>query len=342
MAEYLLDMDGVLEWRSALVVTMVLLIALGIGRAVIRKYAGDEAQTWLAALVRSTRFAVLTALVLVFGTSLLVPDWEAWFRPLVLALVALQVGIWGSALISWWLTAYQRRHLEQDAEAVTTMRAGGFLARLVLFGLLLLLVLDNIPGVEVTALVAGLGIGGIAIALAVQNILADLFASLSISLDKPFAIGDFIVVGEHMGTVENIGLKTTRVRSLSGEQLVIANDDLLRSRIRNYRRMSERRVLFGFGIVYQTPYRKLHSVPGIVREIIGTTEQARLDRAHFKGYGDSALEFEVVYYVLSPDYNVYMDVQQSINLALFRRFEQEGLEFAYPTRTVYLQSELGG
>lgn len=341
MPEHLLGTDvGALQWRSALAVTAGLLIAIGVGRAVGGRFFGTGEEGRFATLFRSTRFYLLSLAVLVLGVGLLSPEWTIWTRPVVVALAAVQVGYWGSALIGWWLSEYQRQHMETDADAVTTMRAVGFLARLVLFVLLLLLVLDNIPGVEVTALIAGLGIGGIAVALAVQNILADLFASFSISLDKPFAIGDFIIVGEHTGTVENIGLKTTRLRSLSGEQLVIANDDLLRSRVRNFRRMSERRVVFGFGIVYRTPYRHVESLPALVREIIEGIERARFDRAHFKAYGDSALEFEVVYYVLAPDYPIYMDVQQNINLALFRRFEEKGIEFAFPTRTVYVQPEI--
>lgn len=330
-----------LHWSSALTVTAALLVALAIFRMLGRHFcAGKEG--WFATAFRSTSFALLALLVLVFGIGVLSPGWSLWIRPLMVALAAVQVGLWGSAVITRWLGEYQRRHMETDAEGVTTMRALGFLARLVLLALLFLLVLDNIPGVEVTALIAGLGIGGIAVALATQNILADLFASFSISLDKPFAIGHFIMVGEHMGTVENIGLKTTRLRSLSGEQLVISNDDLLRSRVRNYRRMSERRVLFGFGVVYQTPYSKLQSIKAMVREIVEDTEQARFDRAHFKAYGNFSLDFEVVYYVLSPDYTTYMDIQESINLALFRKFEEEGIEFAYPTQTLYLRSEAAG
>jgi small-conductance mechanosensitive channel len=342
MPEHVMNADaGALQWASAFWVTLALLAGLWIGRAVVRRLISPDTDGWFATVFHSTRFILLTLAVLLFGVSLVSRDWDLWLRPLIIGLAALQVGLWGNALIAHGLADYQRRHLTEDAEAVTSVRAAGFLARLLLFTLVVLLVLDNIPGVDVTALIAGLGIGGIAVALAVQNILADLFASFSISLDKPFAIGDFIVVGEYMGTVENIGLKTTRLRSLSGEQLVIANDDLLRSRIRNYRRMSERRVVFGFGIVYQTAYRKLQGVTAMVREIIEGTEQTRFDRAHFKAYGDSALEFEVVYYVLAPDYSRYMDIQESINLALFRRFEEEGVEFAYPTRTLYLRSQGG-
>jgi small-conductance mechanosensitive channel len=160
---------------------------------------------------------------------------------------------------------------------------------------------------------------------------------MSIVLDRPFEIGDFIVVSEQMGTVEYIGLKTTRLRSLSGEQIVFSNNDLLNSRIHNFKRMAERRVQFSFGVVYQTPANMLERIPTMVREIIEQQTQTRFDRAHFQSYGDSSLNFEIVYYVLDQDYNLYMDRQQAINLALYRRFESEHIEFAYPTRTLYVQ-----
>jgi small-conductance mechanosensitive channel len=194
---------------------------------------------------------------------------------------------------------------------------------------------------DVTALVAGMGIGGIAVALALQNILGDLFASLSIVLDKPFVIGDFIIVGELMGGVEKIGLKTTRVRSLSGEQLIFSNSDLLNSRIRNYKRMQERRIPFGFGVTYQTTPDQLEAIPALIKSIIECEEGLRFDRAHFKGFGESSYDFEVVYYINTPDYNAYMDAQQTINLALCRGFAERGIEFAYPTRTIHMHREDG-
>jgi small-conductance mechanosensitive channel len=188
----------------------------------------------------------------------------------------------------------------------------------------------------VTALMAGLGVGGIAVALAIQSVLGDLFASLSIALDKPFVIGDFVIVGDFMGTVERVGLKTTRIRSLSGEQLVFSNSDLLSSRIRNYKRMEERRVPFVVGVTYQTPAAELEAIPGVVRDIIESTDSTRFDRAHFKGFGDSAYLFEFVYYVLSADYAVFMDIQQAINLGIVRQFAERGIEIAYPTRTLHM------
>ncbi len=250
----------------------------------------------------------------------------------------LQVALWGNAVISFWITRYMQKRMEEDAAAATSIGALRFVGKLLLWTFVLLLALDNL-GIDVTALVTGLGIGGIAVALALQNVLGDLFASLSIVLDKPFVIGDFIIVGDFLGTVEHIGLKTTRLRSLSGEQLVFSNSDLLGSRIRNYKRMAERRIVFSFGVIYQTPHEKLARIPEMVREIIEAQEKARFDRAHFKAYGDSSLNFEVVYYVQVPDYLVYMDIQQAVNLELYRRFQEEGIEFAYPTRTLFIQRQ---
>jgi small-conductance mechanosensitive channel len=181
---------------------------------------------------------------------------------------------------------------------------------------------------------ASLGVGGIAVALASQNVLGDLFASLSIHFDRPFVVGDFIIVDDLLGTVEQIGLKTTRVRSLHGEQLVFSNNDLLKSSIRNYKNMLERRVVFTIGLIYQTPYEKLVNVPDMIREIVEKEELARFDRAHFSSYGDSSPDFEIVYWVKVPDYNTYMDIQQRISLELFRRFSEGGIQFAYPTRTL--------
>src|SRR5690606_319662 len=192
-----------------------------------------------------------------------------------------------------------------------------------------------------TALIASLGVGGIAVALAAQNILGDLFSSLSIMFDKPFVVGDFIIVGEELGTVEKIGLKTTRVRSLHGEQLIFSNTDLLNSRIRNFKRMYQRRIVFSIGITYEPPYEKLKEVASMLRAIVQAHDLVRFDRAHFKGFGDSSLDFEVVYWVLDSDFNKYMDIQQAINLEIFRRFEEQGIAFAYPVRTVHLRGNQG-
>ncbi len=254
---------------------------------------------------------------------------------LVIATV-LQAAVWGNLVIAFFITRHLKQRLAEDPASATTLNALGFIARLLLWTVLFLLGLDNL-GIDITALVAGLGVGGIAVALAVQNILGDLFASLSIVLDKPFVLGDFIIVDELMGTVEYIGLKTTRLRSISGEQIVCSNTDLLKTRIRNYKRMFERRVVFTVGLVYGTPKEKLARVPGIVRSLVEAQDGTRFDRCHFKSYGAFSLDFETVYFVLDPDYNRYMDIHQTLNLGIYEEFEKEGLEFAFPTQTIQLE-----
>jgi len=256
------------------------------------------------------------------------------FDTILLLAITLQLAFWANRAVSAYIELYTDRRQESDPNSVSAVQGMSFLIRLIVWSVALLLIIDNL-GYDVTALVAGLGIGGIAIALAVQNILGDLFASLSIILDKPFVIGDFIIVGDLLGVVERIGIKTTRVRSLSGEQLIFANSDLLNSRIRNFKRMQERRIPFNFGVIYQTSADQLEKIPPCIKQIIEKIEGTRFDRAHFKSFGSSSYDFEVVYYINTPDYNAFMDTQQTINLAMCRAFKEMGIEFAYPTRTIY-------
>lgn len=247
--------------------------------------------------------------------------------------ILLQIGLWMNRLILAWL---QRMLARWDAAKATTMSMLGWGLRVAVWSILVFTALDTL-GFDITALVAGLGIGGVAVALAAQAVLGDLLASLSIVFDKPFLRGDFIVIDDKMGTVENIGIKTTRLRSLSGEQLIFSNNDLLQSRIRNFKRMRERRVEFRIRVTYRTPAERLERIPTLIRQIIESQPATRFDRAHFKEFGDSALVFETVYFVLSADYNTYMDVHQAASIALVRCFEREGIEFAYPTQTVHLR-----
>jgi small-conductance mechanosensitive channel len=291
----------------------------------------------VADTIRVTRIWLLLPVALYAGASALTlpRKLEHLIDTVVVIALMLQVALWINRFIRGWL-ALQVEKRREDGESVTALTWLGFGAQVLIWALTLLLVLDHL-GFDITALIAGLGIGGVAVALAVQNILGDLFASLSIVLDKPFVVGDFIVVGELRGNVEHIGLKTTRVRSLDGELIVFSNADLLKSRIRNFKRMQERRVAFSVGVIYQTPRAKLERIPVILREAVERQPDTRFDRAHFKAYGDFALQYEVVYYVLKPEFNVYMDVQQAINLEIYERFAQEGIEFAYPTQTVFVQ-----
>ena len=207
--------------------------------------------------------------------------------------------------------------------------------KIIICGLAITFFLDNL-GFKISAVIAGLGIGGVAVALAAQAVLGDLFSYFAIVFDRPFEIGDFIIIGEYLGSIEHIGIKTTRIRSLGGEQLVFSNTDLTNSRVRNYKRMEKRRVVFKLGVTYQTPLAKLKAIPGMIEEVIKNVKNTVFDRAHFSTYGDFNLVIEVVYYVLSSDYNKYMDTQQQINFAIKEEFEKEKIEFAYPTQTLYM------
>lgn len=293
-----------------------------------------------AAAVSATKpFLVFVVAVYLGSMSLVLPD-----RPVELlrsaAVIALlfQAAFWLSTGITTWLLKRTSELADERPADVMTVNVIGIGIRIALWSIVLLLALDNV-GVDVTALVTGLGIGGVAVALAAQNILGDLFASVSIALDKPFVLGDFVTVGDFMGTVEYIGLKTTRVRSLSGEQVVFSNTDLLDSRIRNYGRLYQRRVVLSLGVTYQTPREELARIPEMIREAIVSRggDRVRFDRAHLASYDDSAITFEAVYIVLDPDFQLHMDIKQDVYLKVHEAFEERGIDFAYPTRTVFVE-----
>jgi small-conductance mechanosensitive channel len=259
---------------------------------------------------------------------------DAVFSDVLASAVLIQIGLWISAGYQSLVTHIRDDRYPDDAAVATSFNLIRLLGVGVIWFLIFVFVLQA-WGVNVTALITGLGIGGIAIALAVQNILADLFASLSIIFDKPFLVGDFLTIDDYAGAVEEIGLKTTKLRSVSGEQLVMSNSDLLRSRIRNYGRMEERRGDFSFGIVYETDPDVVAQIPGWVEEIVEAQEMTRFERCHFKSLGQWALEFETVYYMVVPDYKVFMKVQEEVNLALMRKLADARVEFAYPTQLHY-------
>ncbi len=332
-------------WAVALALGLGTAVALRIlARVLVRrlgKLAEQTATYWddvLAGMLAATH-TVFLLIVAAFVATLVLDlptSWERLTRRVMAVALIVQAGLWAAAALTGWLANYRRQKMEDDPAAATTVSAIGFVGKLLLWSAVLLVTLQNL-GVDVTALVAGLGVGGIAVALAAQNILGDLFASMSIVLDKPFVLGDFVVVGDFAGSIEFIGLKTTRIRSLSGEQLVFSNADLLTSRLRNFGRMQERRILFTVGVIYQTSRQQLDRIPRILRDAVESVDQARFDRAHFKAFGPSSLDFEVVYYVQVPDYNAYMDAQQAINLKVFDGFAAEGIEFAYPTQTLFIE-----
>jgi small-conductance mechanosensitive channel len=249
-----------------------------------------------------------------------------------------QTGLWATTAVLASLERKQRVALAHDRAAASSIGIIGFLARATIWSFVLMLTLDNL-GIQIKPLLAGLGIGGIAVALAAQNILGDLFASLSITLDRPFVIGDSLAVDEFNGTVEYIGVKSTRLRSLSGEQIIMPNANLLASRIRNNARMTERRVVYNISIDQQTPVEQLRKIPGQIRALIESYPDVRFDRSHFAKIGATSFDFEAVYIVLTADYGRHMDILQDLNLKLIQAFERDGITFAYPTQRLYMEPQ---
>ena len=239
-----------------------------------------------------------------------------------------------SSVIIYTLKAFVKKQ-GADAHKQKQLKGMSTIISVVIWSLGFVFVLDNL-GFKVSAVIAGFGIGGIAIALAAQAILGDLFSYFVILFDRPFEIGDFISVADKSGTIEHIGIKTTRVRSLSGEQLIFANTDLTNSRVHNFKRLEKRRVVFKLGVVYQTSAEHLKEIPEFVKNIIMNEPKAQFDRGHFATFGDHSLIFEFVYFILDQEYVQYMETQQKINLRIYEEFEKRGIHFAYPTQTVYV------
>lgn len=284
----------------------------------------------------------LLATAAYFGSLVVVLPANAAAVVTSIAVIALllQAALWGDAMVHYAIARHADKHLATDAASVTLMSALGFIARMTMWTVAALLALENL-GVNITALVAGLGIGGVAVALAAQNVLGDLFASLSIVLDRPFVLGDYIVVGQDMGEVEHIGMKTTRVRTPAGDQLIFSNADLLKSRIRNCKRMTERRVVFPLGVASNTPPEVLAAIPDLLRKAIEGRPQTRFDRAHLKEISAGAIVFETAFAVASSDHALYLGLQQEINLAILRSLAELGVSLAHPRQIIVLESPPG-
>lgn len=301
------------------------------------------ADDWLLQIIRATYKLFLLIVALYAGSMVLAlgERQELIIRRVVVICFLLQAAMWGDTAVRAWRVRHRRSDGTPDsAVSVLSTAILDFLLRLAVWLVVALMILDNL-GFNITTLVTSLGIGGIAVALAVQNILGDLFASLSIVLDKPFVVGDFSIVDDILGTVEYIGLKTTRLRSLGGEQVVFSNGDLLKARIRNHQRMRTRRAAFIIRVTYQSSEAHLRNIPGMVSEIVGALPNVNFERAHLFALSESSLDFEVVYWVLSPDYVLYMDAQQAIYLKLVQQFRQRGIAFAHPLRKVHLSGSVG-
>ncbi|AXA67423.1 MULTISPECIES: mechanosensitive ion channel family protein [Pseudomonas] len=286
----------------------------------------------------SNTLLLLAAILIGVGILDLPERWLTRVSSLWFVVAALQAGLWANRAVALALHHYFVKHSQADVyqgSALATLSLWG--AKVLLWAVVGLAMLSNL-GVNITAFVASLGVGGIAIALAVQNILGDVFASLSIAVDKPFEVGDFIVVGSLAGTVEHVGLKTTRIRSLGGEQIVMANAEMIGSTIQNYKKLQERRIVFKFGLTYASQPKQIRQVTAALKDIIQRQDKTRFDRAHLLAFGDSSLDFEVVYIVLDASYNLYMDIQQAINLEMMEAFAKIGVRFALSSRSLYVES----
>jgi small-conductance mechanosensitive channel len=292
----------------------------------------------LVDLLSRTRVSLIFIATISPATAVLAlrPDVRGAVRIASVVALLLQIGIWGNGFINFWTDRYTRRGDHAAGAATTALSTLAVIARLVLGVLLILFLLDNL-GVDVTALIAGLGIGGIIVALALQNTVADMIGALTILVGKPFVVGDVIEAQGLMGTVEAVGLRATRMRTLTGDELIFPNKKLLEGPIRNYTRMTERRVDFRIAVAYGTPPAKLERIPVIAREAVGRHPLVRFDRANFRTLRDWSLEFDVIYLVASGDFNVYADIQEQINLELLRRLEAEGITLAVPMQIVELK-----
>lgn len=328
-----------------LVVTVVLLVKLVLKRKVLPRLAGNlgqEQRTYRVlamAVIRKTGLPFIV--ILAFYEAMMVSglahgNLREWLWSLLVVTIWLQVGVWASAGATDLIQRQRNRKEQRDPAAVTGYGLLLFFVRVGIWMVVVVSVLSHFD-YPIAGLIGALGVGGIAVAFAVQNILSDIFNSMAIVLDKPFRVGDFITTGDIVGFVEHIGVKTTQIRSLSGEQITLSNTDLLNSRIHNYKRMRERRVVFRIGVVYETPADTLERIPGIVAEVIRSQPHARFDRAHFFEYGDFSLVFEIVYYVSGAEYVRYMDTQQAVNLGIYRRFQDAGIKFAYPTQELIVR-----
>ena len=333
-------------WAASLALTF---LVFGLGLLVKSRYlskpvpenpALKKTYDLLQGLLRRTGWLFFLAISIYVGSlPLRLPEHiKGGLDQGVFLVLLLQVGWWGTWWFKHWAESTFEEARETDTARATAVGILKILGQSVLWLILILAGLANM-GFEVSTLIAGLGVGGIAIALASQKILGDLFASLTLIMDRPFVVGDFIICGEIRGNVEQIGLKTTRIRSLGGELLILPNSDILESRVKNFKKMEKRRALLSIGVTYQTTQENLKKIPAIVKEIIESHEGTNFDRAHFIEYGPYSLNFEIVFFVSPPDYKPYLDTLQHVNLEIFERFGKEGIQFAYPTQTIQIDGK---
>jgi small-conductance mechanosensitive channel len=342
-ADQLLLGNSVPAWLIAAVVGIAVWSALWIVRKLIAaRYKGyssarnHTAIRLIAYLIGNTKQILFLAIALDAAQEFLTfpAKIQHIVSNVVLILILIQVGLWAGRTVRFYLTMKEAER-GPDQVFAGSLDIINFVAGMLIWSLLVLVALDNF-GVNITALLAGLGVGGVAVALALQNVLGDLFASLSIALDKPFVVGDNLVIDTFIGKVEHIGIKTTRLRSDSGEQIIVSNADILKSRVRNTGRAPELRALATIRVAYSTPLEKLKAIPGLLESIVREHQQARFDRCHLKTLGDSSLLFELSYFVRQPSVNPLLDLQQAVNFRILDEFKGLGVEFAYPAQLVVL------
>lgn len=338
--------NSIANWLIAIGIIVVACTILRIGKNIIfKKLKRFSAKTnstfddFFVMLAEKTLLPALYLAALYAGISYLTftPKGEKLLNTVALVVITFFIARTIASILNYFInSAISSR--EQAVEKRKQARGIIIIVNIVVWILALVFLINNL-GYNITSVITGLGIGGVAIALASQTILGDLFNYFVIFFDKPFEVGDFIIVDDKMGAVEYIGVKSTRIRTLSGEQLICSNTDLTNSRVHNYKRMETRRVVFSFGIVHYTPVEKVERIPVLIKTIIESQETTKFDRAHFSAFGDFSLRFEVVYYILSADYNLYMDRQQAIYLALLKSFKTEGIKLAYPTQTLLINNQ---
>ncbi|WP_162178346.1 mechanosensitive ion channel family protein [Parvularcula oceani] len=338
--------DNGVEWALALGIIAGVFLLLRLARAALCRVISDRNKpatafrNIVADVVRATNsaFLLLVSVILVTPFFVVLTEWlSEGLQTAFMIFFTFQIAFWARVVVKALLARVSEKHSGDESTLANAMALIVVFANVVIFAIAIVVILDNL-GMDVTGLIAGLGVGGIAIGLAAQSLFEDLFAGLSIILDKPFVRGDFIIFGDKMGSVEKVGLKSTRIRTLSGQQLTVNNSKLLDNEINNYRRMAERRIVTRVGVLYSTPHEKLKTLPGQIRQIVENTEGVRFDRCHLAAFADFSIVFELVFYVLSRDYNEYMDYQQSIFLDIHSLFEREDIEFAFPTQTIHIGS----
>jgi small-conductance mechanosensitive channel len=345
LSKYLLELNTLNEYIHALLFFLVLFFVFLLFDYYVIKFLKKGSRktktTWDDMIIDFVDginwiFYLFLSIYLSFKTLALPNLLEKSFYYLFLILIVFYASKGSINIFVHALDRYAEKKRKSDKHVGESMISVlKFISKIIIIIVAFLMILSNL-GIEITPLIAGFGIGGIAIGIALQGVLGDLFSAFAIYFDKPFEEGDFIIIGEDMGVVKHIGIKTTRIQALGGQELVLSNSDLTSARVNNYKRMDTRRVVFNFGVEYDTPVNKLKKTKKIVEEVIKKEKHAKLDRVHFKKFGDFSLDFEVVYYVDSSDYNTYMDVQERINLNIKEKIEKEGVNFAFPTQTILL------